>query len=47
MIYDARLSDGVRGHDRYTKFQKDWFRHSKIAEGGYRNRQRHTDSEVI
>jgi hypothetical protein len=30
-IYEVCHSDGFRYHDIYTKFYKDWFRHSKVG----------------
>jgi hypothetical protein len=34
-IYEVRRLDGLRCHDIHTKFDKDWFRHSKVNMGGY------------
>jgi hypothetical protein len=34
-IYEIRRWDGLRCHDIYTKFHKDWLRPSKVDMGGY------------
>jgi hypothetical protein len=34
---------GLRCHNTYMRFHKDWFRHSEVDRGGHR----HTDSRVI
>jgi hypothetical protein len=38
-IYEVRRWDGLRYHDTYTKFHKDWFRHSKVNRKGYTDTQ--------
>jgi hypothetical protein len=32
-ICEVRRRDRIRCHDIHTKFQKDWFRHSKVYKG--------------
>jgi hypothetical protein len=34
-IYKVRRWDGLRCHDKYAKFHKDWFRHSNILSQWY------------
>jgi hypothetical protein len=33
-IYELCRCNGLRCHDIYTKFQKDWFKHLKANWGG-------------
>jgi hypothetical protein len=36
-IYEVHHGDGLRGHDIHTKFDKDWFKHSKVNRGEFTN----------
>jgi hypothetical protein len=40
---------GSWGHDIYTKFRRDWFRHSEVGIGGYtyRTTDIHAGRKVI
>lgn len=46
-IYYVRCLDEVRCHSIHIKFNKDWFWHSKVNEGGFRGAQtyRRTDAQ--
>jgi hypothetical protein len=40
-IYELRHLDGLTCHDKRTKFNDDWLRHSKVVKG-----DTHTDSHT-
>jgi hypothetical protein len=40
-IYELRRRDGLKCHDTHTKFNKDWFRNSKVVE-----EYTHTDTQT-
>jgi hypothetical protein len=46
-IYEVCHLDGLRCHDTHTRFNKDWFRHSKVdGEGGFIDTHRQHDNLI-
>jgi hypothetical protein len=39
VVYEVRRRDGLSYHDMHTKFHTDWFRHSKVDNGGFTDTQ--------
>jgi hypothetical protein len=46
-IYESRRWDGLRFHDIYTKFHKDWFRHSKVYMRGCEDSRIHRQHDDL
>jgi hypothetical protein len=42
-VYEAYRLNGLRCHDVYTKFHKDWLIHSKVNMGGGEMHRQHGD----